>query len=94
MRWLFGVRYSDGKLCFFRTNKNGKFGTNPGVTVPDWAIDIRELVAMFFVGIAALFLISKNYINEAMYLLVALVSYAIGRTVPQIPVKKQKPSES
>lgn len=77
--WKFGVRYCHGKVMFFKTN-DGKFG-NPGV-LPDWSIDIREILAMLFVGIAVLLLICYDYIHEAMYLLLPLLGYALGRTVP------------
>ena len=77
MPFKVGVRYLDGKILFF---KNPVQSDNP--SAPAWAIDIRELLAMFFVGIAALCLIIKGYIPEAMYLLGPMIGYAVGRTVP------------
>jgi hypothetical protein len=69
------------------------FSPNPGIEVPDWSIDIRELMAMLFVGIAALFLIQKDHIQEAMYLLLPLTGYAIGRTIP-MPTKRLTAKEN
>ncbi|GAJ18732.1 unnamed protein product [marine sediment metagenome] len=79
--WKFGVRYQHGKILFFKANDNGNF-SNPETVAPSWAVDIREVIAMIFVGTGAVALIFKGYIHEAMYLLVGLFMYATGRTVP------------
>jgi len=84
VNWKFGIRYRDGKVMIFR---NVAPYLNPGIETPDWSIDIREIMAMLFVGIAALFLIWKDHIQEAMYLLGPLTGYAIGRTIP-MPTKR------
>lgn len=80
----FGVRYVHGKVLFFRANSRGEFepSSNPGDVTPSWAVDIREILAMFFVGLAALFFIWKDEYSNAMLLLVGLLGYATGRTVP------------
>ncbi len=49
---------------------------------PSWAVDIREIISMAFVGTGALALIIKGEINYAMILLTGLLGYATGRTVP------------
>ena len=94
MLWKFGVRYHDGKVLFFKASKDGTFKakSNPGEVAPSWAVDIREIIAMVFVGLGSVCLIFKGYIHEAMYLLVGLFMYATGRTVPggkQVTHKKQ-----
>lgn len=79
----FGVRYLHGKLLFFVADGKGEFASsNPGEAAPSWAVDIREVLAMFFVGLAALFMIWKDEYANAMVLLVGLLAYATGRTVP------------
>ena len=82
--WKFGVRYSDGKVLIFRATKQGHFyEENPGeIIVPSWAVDIREVIAMVFAGAGSLCLIFRNEINYAMVILVGLLMYATGRTVP------------
>lgn len=87
INWKFGVRYQDGKILFFHANKNGKFA-NPQQP-PAWAVDIREILAMLFVGIAAILLIYKGETTTAMYILLPLLGYAIGRTVP-FPTRELK----
>lgn len=69
-----GVRYSHGKLLFFKAN--------PTNDQPSWAVDIREILAMIFVGGGAWFLVYVGEIEKAMYLLCGLLGYATGRTVP------------
>lgn len=92
---LFGVRYQNGKIMFFKASDEGTFSHNPGVTVPDWAVDIREIIAMIFVGIAAICLIWKEQYHLAETILVGLLCYATGRTIPS-PTRrseaKKKPS--
>lgn len=78
-RWKIGVRYLHGKLLIYR---NFVPSANPGDVTPSWAVDIREILAMFFVGLAALFFIWKDQYSNAMLLLVGLLGYATGRTVP------------
>jgi len=82
--WKFGVRYLNGKVLFFKANKEGKFevSANPGEIAPNWAVDIREIIAMMFGGTGAIALILTDHVTEAMYLLIAITSYATGRTVP------------
>lgn len=82
--WKFGVRYFNGKLLFFRADRDGNFQVkaNPGTVVPSWAVDIREVIAMIFVGVGAIALIFQGHLTEAMYLLIGLFMYATGRTVP------------
>lgn len=79
--WKFGIRYKDGKLWFFKADKDGRF-RNP-VAVPDWAVDIREIIAMVFAGVGGLALLFLGNVDEAMLILVGLLMYATGRTVPQ-----------
>ena len=76
-----GFKYIDSKVLVYKDN--------PGMDSPAWAVDIREIIAMFFVGVAALFLIYMGYITEAMYLLVGLLGYATGRTIPGTLAKKE-----
>lgn len=78
-KWKIGVRYRDGKLLIYRGTDNPENTLNDK---PSWAVDIREVLAMVFVGSGALILILKDQYDLAMYLLVALFSYATGRTVP------------
>ena len=77
----FGVRYSHGKILFYKVLRAGNpeptFGDKPG-----WAVDIREIIAMFFVGIGAIYLLSKGDTENSMHLLIGLLAYATGRTVP------------
>lgn len=73
-RWKFGVRYVHGKLLVFKDN--------PGAESPAWAVDIREIIAMVVVGVSALILIFQEEYDYAMTLLVGLLAYATGRTVP------------
>jgi len=82
--WKFGVRYHNGKLLFFKADSNGSFhsSSNPRTVAPSWAVDIREILAMVFAGTGALILLFKGYVTEAMYILIGLTNYAIGRTVP------------
>lgn len=94
--WKFGVRYHNGKVLFFKADRDGTFQVkaNPGNSVvPSWAVDIREIIAMIFVGIGATALILQDHTTEAMYLLVGLFMYATGRTVPGgkqvIEIKKE-----
>ena len=97
--WKFGVRYHNGKILFFKADANGKFQikANPGVVVPSWAVDIREIIAMIFVGIGAVALIFQEHTTEAMYLLIGLFMYATGRTVPGgkqvVEIKKEANSD-
>lgn len=80
----FGVRYCHGKLLFFAANNRGEFTAshNPGEVAPSWAVDIREIIAMIFVGTSSLFLIWKNEVEKGFALLLMLTGYATGRTVP------------
>lgn len=82
--WKFGVRYQDGKILVFKADSDGNFvpKSNPGTIAPSWAVDIREIIAMIFVGVGAIALIFQGHITEAMYLLIGLFMYATGRTVP------------
>ena len=82
--WKFGVRYHNGKVLLFKADHEGSFQVkaNPGTVAPSWAVDIREIIAMIFVGTGAIALILQEHTTEAMYLLVGLFMYATGRTVP------------
>ena len=73
-RAKWGFRYCNGKVLVYEGN--------PSPLVPAWAVDIRELIAMFFVGVAALFFINRGEYGHAMTLLVGLLGYATGRTIP------------
>lgn len=79
-----GFRYSNGKLWVFKAKMSNP--TEEVADKPSWSVDIREILAMGFVGVAAICLIMKGYISEAMYLLVGLLGYATGRTIP-VPKK-------
>lgn len=84
-KWHFGIRYRDGKILFYTRGIGNPVAKDP----PAWAVDIREILAMIFVGVAALcFILQKEY-ELAMYLLLPLAGYAIGRTVP-FPTKELK----
>lgn len=83
-KWLLkgfkiGVVYRDGKILIYKVENNPETKIEGK---PSWAVDIREILAMLFVGSAALCLIIKGNINEAMMLLTGLLGYATGRTVP------------
>jgi len=75
----FGVLYRDGKILFYKATQ-----TNPEIKIddkPSWAVDIREILAIFFVGTGAIALILKGNINEGVSLLSGLLGYVIGRTI-------------
>lgn len=72
--WKIGFRYRHGKVLIYKDN--------PGEDFPGWAVDIREIIAMVFVGIASICLLFKGDTDNAMVLLVGLLAYATGRTVP------------
>lgn len=72
--WLIGVRYQHGKILIYRGN--------PGEAFPSWAIDMREVLLIFFMGVAALFLIYLGHVDDAKELLLVLAGYVFGRTVP------------
>ncbi len=96
MKWKLGVRYLHGKILVYKANEDGTFQTtpNPGNVAPSWAVDIREIIAMTFAGVGALLLLWKGDVHDAMYLLIALTSYATGRTVPggkQVVYKQREP---
>lgn len=82
--WKVGVRYVNGKILIFKATSEGQFQAtpNPGTVAPSWAVDIREIIAMIFVGVGAIALIFQEHYQEAMLLLVGLFMYATGRTVP------------
>lgn len=80
--WKFGVRYNNGKILFFRANSDGSFKGNPGEATPNWAVDIREIIAMCFAGVGGLAFLCMGHIAEAQTILVGLMMYATGRTVP------------
>lgn len=72
--WKMGFRYSHGKLLMFKGN--------PGEEAPSWAVDIREIIAMVFVGMASMLLLYCREYEKAQTLLIGLLAYATGRTVP------------
>jgi hypothetical protein len=78
-KWGIGVSYQHGKILIYRTSGTS-YKSNPGQ--PSWAVDIREIIAMLFAGTGGLCLIFKGFINEAMVILVGLMFYATGRTIP------------
>lgn len=80
MWWKIGVRYSHGKILIYKADSQGGFSKNPGQ--PNWAVDIREIIAMVFAGTGGLMLIYMNQIDYAMIIMVGLLMYATGRTVP------------
>jgi len=78
--WKFGVRYLNGKILFFKTKQ-----VNPEVLFaqpPAWAVDIREILAIVFVGSGALCLVLKGEYAYGVALLSGLLGYVTGRTVP------------
>lgn len=90
-----GFRYANGKVHIFKANKDGRFSTNPGERVPDWSVDIREIIAMCFAGAAGLAFIFVGKHDYAMVISSSLLSYAtgrtVGRTVVYVPAKEKKP---
>jgi len=76
MNFKFGIRYRDGKFILFKGHRN------PGEMQPAWAVDVREIIAMIFVGVGALAFIASGDVEDAKALLVGLLCYATGRTVP------------
>jgi len=49
---------------------------------PAWAVDIREILAIVFVGSGALCLVLKGEYAYGVALLSGLLGYVTGRTVP------------
>jgi hypothetical protein len=93
-RWKIGVRYLHGKLLIYR---NFVPSPNPGEVTPSWAVDIREIIAMFFTGVGAIALLCLNKTDDAMKLLIGLMMYATGRTVPggkQVIYKEKEKKQS
>lgn len=84
MIWKWGFRYRHGKVLIFKANEKGEFKRtlNPGEEIPNWAVDIREIIAMVFAGVGGLGFICVGHIAEAQTILVGLMLYATGRTVP------------
>jgi hypothetical protein len=80
-RLRFGFRYADGKVHIFRANDDGRFNSNPGTRVPDWSVDIREIIAMCFAGASGLAFIFVGKHDYAMVIASSLLSYATGRTI-------------
>ena len=86
--WKYGFRYRNGKFVMLQMSCPESSETRESrvreviPSEPSWAVDIREVMAMGFVGVAALMLIYSREVDNAMILLVGLLSYAIGRTVP------------
>lgn len=78
-RWKIGVRYVHGKLLIYQGNSN-----NPDVEFdkPTWAVDIREIMLIMFVGVGALLFIFKEQYDYALEILLVLSGYIVGRTVP------------
>lgn len=75
-----GIKYSNGKVWIFKYLTNS--AKEGGSETPSFSVDIREILAMCFVGTAAIALILKNDTTDAMLLLVGMLGYATGRTVP------------
>lgn len=76
-----GFRYVNGKVLIY--------SDNPSASSPAWAVDIREIIAMLFVGVAALMLLYQGKHEYAMILLTGLLGYATGRTIPGTLAKKE-----
>jgi len=81
--WKLGVRYAHGKVLIYPNNPSLGLAEAPG-----WAVDIREIIAMGFVGVAGLCFIFKGEYQNAMILFTGLLAYATGRTVPGRPQPK------
>jgi len=64
----------DGKILVYKDN--------PGLTHPAWAVDVREILLIMFIGIGALLLIIKDQYNYAVQILMVLAGYVTGRTIP------------
>lgn len=75
-RWKIGVRYVHGKLLIYQGNSN-----NPN-DKPTWAVDIREIMLIMFVGVGALLFIFKEQYDPAKEILLVLSGYIVGRTLP------------
>lgn len=71
--WKIGVKYEHGKVLIY--------SGNPG-DAPTWAVDIREILLILFIGIGALLFIFKEQYGEAKEILLVLSGYVVGRTVP------------
>lgn len=84
MRWKWGFKYQHGKVLIYRADKKGEFKRtfNPGEEIPNWAVDIREIIAMVFAGVGGLAFICAGDIEGAKTILVGLMLYATGRTIP------------
>lgn len=84
MRWKWGFKYQHGKVLIYRADKKGEFKRifNPGEEIPNWAVDIREIIAMVFAGVGGLGFLCMGHKAEAQTILVGLMLYATGRTVP------------
>jgi hypothetical protein len=69
-----GFKYLDGKILVYKWN--------PGLNHPAWAVDVREILLIMFIGIGALLLIIKDQYNYAVQILMVLAGYVTGRTIP------------
>jgi len=76
-----GFRYKDGKIWLWPFHKSANPGKLTADDAPKWSVDIREIIAMVFVGSGAMCLLWKGDTQNAMILLTGLLSYATGRTV-------------
>lgn len=78
-RWKIGVRYVHGKVLIYQG-----VSSNPDIEFdkPTWAVDIREILLISFVGVGALLFIFKEQYGYAKELLLILSGYIMGRTVP------------
>ena len=88
----FGVLYRDGKILFYKALK-----TNPHTEIsdkPSWAVDVREVLAIFFVGAGAIALILTGQADKGTSLLSGLLGYVIGRTIKvefvRVPSKEKR----
>jgi len=69
-----GFKYVDGKVLIYKDN--------PGMSHPAWAVDIREILLILFIGLGALLLIVKEQYQSAVQILLVLAGYVTGRTIP------------
>lgn len=73
-----GFLYRHGKVLIYTAGNNPE----PMADKPSWAVDIREILAMLFVGVGAICLIYQGDVEGAKMLLIGLFGYATGRTIP------------
>lgn len=80
-----GFKYVNGKVLIYKDN--------PGLEAPSWAVDIREILAIFFIGIGSICFIFTEQYQMAKEVLILLAGYVFGRTVPGGVTHYPPPSE-